>query len=349
MQSQPTPTRHPTRVRGMAAVAAATALAAAGCATPGSAPDAGEVTITTPFDSCLSWYPLYVADENGYFEDEGIDAQLQGTDSSGGAVQAVLSGQAQLASTAPDAYLSSAASGADIQAFYALYQRSSFQLIAPQGSGIEELSDVAGHTVGISNPGGGDVVYSEWLLASQAGLEAGEDYEQLAVGNGSSAATALSDGSIDAHSAAFFHEEVIREGELDMDVVAGEDTPDVVGNLLVADDTWVAENGDTVDSVGRALARATEWGMENAEGVVDLCGRHAPEEVQDRAFAETIHGRVSGLLELPESADGQYGHIDTDAFTVYAEELAELGLVESAEGAQDVHNDHVGAWNTDGS
>ncbi|MBE3000848.1 ABC transporter substrate-binding protein [Nocardiopsis sp. HNM0947] len=336
-------------LKRLTAVAACAALLATGCSgsPSGEQGEGGQVTFALPFAGCLAWYPLYVAEENGYFEDEGIDAEFQATDGSGGAVQATLSGQAQLAATAPDAYLEASGAGADLEAFYGLYQRSTFSVVVPEGSPATDLSDLEGSTVGISTPGGGDVVYSEWLLATEAGLTAEEDYQQLAVGEGSSAATALSDGSVDAFAATYVDEEVISSGELDINVFTSEEAPDVVDNLLASTTEWAQQNPEQVEGVGRALARGTAWGLENRDGVVDLCGTHAPEEVQDPEFAEAIHGRVSELFELPESADGQYGHIDTGEFTDYAEELAELGLVASADGAENVHNDHVEAWNED--
>jgi NitT/TauT family transport system substrate-binding protein len=331
-----------------AAALAATALLASACGGGGDADAAsGDVTIALPFASCLSWYPLYVADDKGYFDDEGVKATFEATDGSGGAVQATLSGKAQLAAAAPNAYLAATSTGAGLQAFYGLYQKSTFSVITPTDSGITDVAGLKGKTIGISAPGGGDVIYMEWLLA-QNGLEKDKDYTELAVGDGSSAATALDKGSVDAYSASFFDEEVIKSGGMEITTLSGEDEPQLVDNFLVATDKWVDNNDKTIEKVGRALAKGTDWGLKNADGVIELCGKYAPEETEDPAFAKVVYDRVSELLTLPESAQGQYGHIDTEAFTTFAEQLADLGLVESADGAKDVTNDYVEAWNTTG-
>ncbi|KHL15231.1 NitT/TauT family transport system substrate-binding protein [Mumia flava] len=330
-----------------AAMVTVTALVATACGGGGSdASESGKVTVALPFASCLSWYPLYVAKDKGYFDDEGIDATFEATDGSGGAVQATLSGKADLALAAPNAYLSATGTGADLEAYYGFYQASTFSLVTPSDSGINDLSDLEGSTIGISTPGGGDVIYMEWLMA-QAGLHKDEDFSELAVGDGSSAATALSKGSVDAYSASFFDEEVIKAGGIDLTVLHGEDEPQVVDNFLVATQEWTSANSDTVDGLGRAIARGTAWGLDNPDGVIDLCGTYAPEETEDPDFAKVVYDRVSDLLTLPASANGQYGAIDLDTFGTVAGQLADLGLVDSADGAADVNNDHVEAWNSD--
>jgi len=327
----------------LAVAAAATAVFASACG-GGSDAAPGEVTVALPFASCLSWYPLYVAEDKGYFDEEGIDAKFESTDGSGGAVQATLTGKAQLAAAAPNAFLSATSTGAKLQAFYALYQKSTFSVITTTDSGITDLAGLKGKTVGISAPGGGDVIYQEWL-ASQAGLKKDADYTQLAVGDGSSAATALKKGTVDAYSASFFDEEVIKAGNLKVTALHADDEPELVDNFLVATDKWAEANGETVDKFGRALARGTEWGLANPDGVLEICGKHAPEETEDPAFAKVVYDRVSDLLKLPASAQGAYGHIDTEGFNAFAGQLADLGLIESADGAGAVTNDHVDAWN----
>ncbi|OLT11166.1 hypothetical protein BJF79_04555 [Actinomadura sp. CNU-125] len=282
----------------LAALAATTAMFASACG--GSAPAPGEVTVALPFASCLSWYPLYVAQDQGYFDEEGITAKFENTDGSGGAVQATLTGKAQLAAAAPNSYLSAASTGAQVQAFYALYQRSTFSVVTPADSGITDLAGLKGKTVGISAPGGGDVIYQEWLL-SQAGLKKDADYTQLAVGDGSSAATALKKGTVDAYSASFFDEEVIKAGDLKVTALHGENEPELVDNFLVATDKWAEKNTETIEKFGRALARGTQKGLADPAGVIELCGKHAPEETQDPAFAKVIYDRVSELLKLPEA------------------------------------------------
>lgn len=307
-----------------------------------------EVTVTLPFASCLSWYPLYAAEDQGYFKDEGVSAKFEATDGSGGAVAAVLAGKADAAAAAPTAFLDASANGADLTAYYGFYQDSTFQVVAPADSGITEPADLEGKVLGISAPGGGDVTYAKAMLKAEAGLESGKDYTELAIGDGASAATGLKKGDVAAYSASFFDEEIIKAGGMELNVIKGADSAPIVDNLFVSTSEWAKANKDTVEGFGRAVAKGTAWGLEHKDDVITMCGKYAPEETEDLDFAGVIFDRVSALYTLPASAEGKYGSIDSDAFGDYAALLADLGLVASDAGVKNVSNEWVDAWNSEG-
>lgn len=319
-------------------------LATAACGGGSSAQD-GSVTVALPFPSCLAWWPLYAAEDQGFFKDEGVKAKFEGLDGSAAAIQAALSGKAQVAMSAPDNYLSAAAEGASVTGWYGFYQSQTFFLVAPDGSSIDDLADLRDKTVGISTPGGGDVTYAESLLKLGADLDKDEDYKELAVGDGGAAATALESGAVDAYSASYFDEEIIKAGGMELTQLTSDTYPDVVGQIFVSTTEWAKDNPETVDHIGSAIAQGTAWGLKDPSAVVDICAEVNPEETEDRAFAETIVKRVGTMMQLPDSADGKYGYIDEDAWAAYRDLLIELKIV--PEGAKDasVDNSHVDAWN----
>lgn len=326
---------------------AMTATACGGAGSAGTDEDGNaKVTVALPFASCLAWWPFYVAEDKGYYAEEGVAPTFEGLDGSAAAIQAALSGKAQLAMSAPDNYLSAADSGADVTGLYSFYTSQAFFLVTPKDSGISTLEDVAGTTVGISTPGGGDVTYATSLLKLGADLDVDKDYEQLAVGDGGAAATALNKGAIDSYSASYFDEEIIKAGGIELNTLSSPDYPDVVGDLLVGTDRWVEDNGDVIEGLGRAVARGTEYGLDHRDEVVDICAKVVPEETEDKAFAKVIVDRVAELTTPQESADGQFGHIDEDAWNEYRDLLIELGIVGDGAADLEVDNTFVDAWNS---
>jgi NitT/TauT family transport system substrate-binding protein len=287
-----------------------------------------------------------VAKDQGYYEEEGVTPTFEGLDGSAAAIQAALSGKAQLAMSAPDNYLTAASSGADVTGLYSFYTSQAFFLVTPTDSDISSLDDIAGTTVGISTPGGGDVTYATSLLKLGADLKADADYKQLAVGDGGAAATALQKGAIDAYSASYFDEEIIKAGGVELRQLSTPDYPDVVGDLLVGNTTWVDDNSDVIEGLGRAVARGTEYGLANRDEVIDACSTEAPEETEDEAFARVIVDRVAGLVEPLESADGQFGHIDEAAWDEYRDLLIGLDIVGDGASELGVDNSFVDAWNS---
>jgi NitT/TauT family transport system substrate-binding protein len=333
---------------GASAVAVGLALTATACGgdsgSTSTADGVQEITIALPFSSCLAWWPMYTALEEGYFEDAGIAPAFEGLDGGPAAIQATQAGQAQMAMSEPDNYLTAVAQGVDVTSLYAFYQDQTFHLVTASDSGITTPAQLDGRTVGISTPGAGDDFYAQSLLEFDAALGADQDYERLAVGDGASAAAALQSGVVDAYSASYFDAEVIRSSGVELTTVSSPDYPRVVGELLLSTSEWAEENGDLIDGFGRAVAQGTAWGLENLDAIIDICSEHAPEETEDREFAETITNRVAELVSLPEGAEG-YGWFEEEAWADYRDLLIDVGLVPEAASEAGVDNSRVATWN----
>ncbi|MGW6459159.1 ABC transporter substrate-binding protein [Streptomyces sp. NPDC055078] len=302
-------------------------------------------TVAMPFESCTAWWPLYVAAEKGYYEEEGVAPKFEGLDGSGAAVQAALSGKAALALSAADNYLTAVDSGADLKGFYSVYTAQAFSLVTRADSGIKTLKDVADTKVGISTPGGGDVTYASSLLKIGADLTVDTDYQQFAVGEGSAAATALQKNVVKTYSASFFDEEVIKAGGVELRRLDDADYPQVTGGFLVGAGAWVDKNTKAVDGMGRAIARATQYGLAHRDEVVNLCAKLMPEEASDRKFARIIVDRVAELAKPAPSSGGRFGHIDEKGWAKYRKALIDLKIVGRGAAKADVDNSRVDAWN----
>jgi len=303
-----------------------------------------KLTVSLPFASCLAWWPFYAAEAQGFYDDAKVAPTFEGLDGSAAAIQAALSGKADVAVSAPDNYLSAAAEGAPVTGWFSFYQTQAFFLVTPTDSGINSVDDLKGKTVGISTPGGGDVTYAESLLA-MSDLTKDKDYKELAVGDGGSAATALKKGSADAYSASYFDEEIIKASGIDLTTISNDEYPDVVGQLLVSTKDWLDANPEVVDKFGEAVARGTAWGLANRDKVVDVCAKVAPDETEDRKFAQVIVDRVADLVTLPDAAGDKYGVIDETAWEDYRDLLVDLKIVPEGASEVGVDNDHGDAWN----
>lgn len=334
--------------------AAALLMVTAACGTNSSGAgssggDAGsskshDVTIALPFNSCLAWWPFYVAKDRGLFKDAGITTHLQGLNGSAAAIQAALSGKAQIALSAPDNYLSAGSKGAGVDGWYSFYQTQAFHLVVPKNSGIASLKDLKGKTIGISTPGGGDVTYAESLL-KLAGLQKGKDYRELAVGDGGSAATAFKKHAIDAYAASYFDQEIIESGGTALSVLSSSDYPQAVGQLFVSTDQWIKGSPKAVDGIGQAITKATQWGLAHPDKLVPLCTKYMPDETKDKGFAKRVIKRVNDLMTLQPDDKGMYGYIDPKSWASYRSLLIDLGTVPGSASKTGVDNSAVAAWN----
>jgi NitT/TauT family transport system substrate-binding protein len=342
------------RTRFLAAVGMAALLAtAAGCggddepegAADESAPaETTSITVATPFPSCLAFFPVYVADDRGYFADERLDVAVEPLDGSGATIQAVQADRAQIAMPSPGPFMQAVQRGSELQNFYTMYQGDIFSVVVPGDSDIQAVEELEGKKIGIGSPDGGEVAYVKSLLSEAAGLEEA-DYELVTVGDGGSAAVALERGDVVAYSAAFIDVAIMRQRGLDLRALTDPDYPTGTDSLAVSKDEWVEENEDAVKGYGRALAKATTWARENREETVDVCAKSFPDETSDRPFALALLDEVITLTDLPPEADGRYGYSPIESLERYRNFLVEQGELEEPVGLEIFNNDFLDDFN----
>jgi NitT/TauT family transport system substrate-binding protein len=303
-----------------------------------------EITVASPFPSCIAFFPVYVAIDRGYFADEGLKVSVEPLDGSGAAIQAVQSDRAQVAMPSPGPFMQAVARGSELQNFYIMYQGDIFSVVVPADSDLQDVAQLEGQKVGIGSPEGGEVSYVKSLLSESAGLQEG-DYELITVGDGGSAAVALERGDVLAYAAAFIDVAIMRQRGIELRALTDPDYPKGVDTLNVSKDEWVEENEDAVKGYGRALAKGTAWGVDNREGVVDVCAKSFPDETQDRPFALAVLDEVIALTNLPPEADGKYGYSPTESLERYRDFLVEQGELEEPVDLSIFNNDLLDDFN----
>lgn len=306
--------------------------------------EAVELTAVIPFPSGVVFYPLYVAQERGYFEDEGLSVTTEPVDGSGQVLQQVLAGQAQIGLPSPGPFLQSVHEGSELVSIYTLFQSNVFSLVTQEDSGVESLDDLAGTTIGVGTIEGGETSFVKALLSQEAGLEEG-DYELLAVGDGGTASVALDRGDVRAYAAAFPDVAIMRLQGLELTDLISPDFQSFFDSLVVVEQSMVEDNPEAVEGLGRALAKATVWGLDNPEGVVEITREFFPEEADDPEFTLALLEETQGLFELPDEADGQWGYAVPEAVERYTDFLVAQGELEAPVSPDVFVNDFVEAYN----
>jgi NitT/TauT family transport system substrate-binding protein len=303
---------------------------------------ATELTAIIPFPSGISFYPLFVAEERGYFGDVSVNVEV--AEGTAGSLQQVLTGQADMCLCSPGPVLQTVAEGEDLVSVYTLYQSDVFALVTEAGEPIEDIEELRGTTIGVDTREAGAESWLVPLLSAQ-GLELGEDYELTAVGSGATPIAAFERDEIVAYAAAYVDVAVMELRGFETEQV------DVPGSEVFFDATvwmrgdFVEENPETVEALGRGLAMASEWGMENAEGVLEVTGEQFAEEVSDMEFALALVEETEALWELPESAEGQWGYSDPERVEQLISALVEQGYLEEQVDAEVFTNEFVEAFN----
>lgn len=225
---------------------------------------------------------VYVAIDQGFFADEGFDAEVVLTQSSTGAVQQAAAGSVQFAGATPDAAIFGMEQGAPVTIVSSTIKGSPLSVVG--GPDVTEWEDLRGQTIGVSALKGGEIALLRQLL-SEHGLEEGDDYDVIVSGATPAKAAALNEGSV-AAAVLFSPTDFALEaqGFNILGSTAELETADQMPLIVyLVNDDWVGDD-DRGERLGRVLVRANAWLQDpaNRDEAVEIfaaAADQAPEHV----------------------------------------------------------------------
>jgi NitT/TauT family transport system substrate-binding protein len=153
---------------------------------------AARILVSAPSRS-LTWFPAFLAREQGFYRDEGLDVDFVVMKPQV-ALQAVVSGDAGYTTTLGST-IRAAIRGLPVRVVFTICEKPLFALIA--GKRIKSVDGLKGKTVGISSFGASTDTMARAVLRRH-NLAPGQDVKILAVGGGTNRVAALQAGAIDA-------------------------------------------------------------------------------------------------------------------------------------------------------
>lgn len=305
----------------------------------GSEPEAEGGGDLTPVTFALTnlrgvqYHPYYIAEYVGYFEDEGLDVEIVIVDGSSAAVQQTIAGNVDIGNPSAPATAQAVAQGNCLRQFYTGSYGNVFDFATPESSGITELADLEGETVGISAPGGGEIPMVRAILAG-AGLDENADYEMLPVGEGGPVTyQALEAGDVAAYSSSVFDVASVSAAGLQMRTLMPEDFAYFPTVSLVTTCDYFDANQEVLVGFARATSKAKVWAAANEQGAKDIARNYDPELFEDEVLAEEFWQTTLRLDAPPPALEGEpLGSHYIEGWETYLQ-FASQGTVE--EGALD--------------
>ena len=255
----------------------------------------------------IQYFPIYVADAGGYFDDEGLDVEIEIVSGSGAVVQQLIAGNVDVMLASPAAAINAVAGGQDLATFCSTHYQSIFTLAVPTESGITDVAGLDGATIGISEPSGGEVPVVRAALAT-ADLVEEENYTLLAIGEGGQLTfEALSNGDADAYSSSVFDVAAVEAAGLALTHVLPDEFLYVPSIGLTVTRETLENRSDALARFGRAYAKANTWGSqpENREAVNELIRPYNEELFEDPAFVDAVWEATIRLTTPPPDLEGE--------------------------------------------
>ncbi len=251
------------------AVVAVLALAVAGFG--GSAAAQTKITIAQSSQS-LTFVPIYIAQNKGYFKDEGLDVNLVLAGGGPKALTALISGSAQFAaSVLSDAIIAHRKGRKDVREIAALANGYTIPLvlrkdvatkrgITPQSPLKDKVAAMKGLKMGVTTPGAGTDLLVRYLMLSH-GFQPDRDLQIVPVGGVDTMRAALEAGRIDGCSCLIPIDIVsVRNGLAIPFVDPTKDVPGLRGvhfGTVHASKAYNDAHPKVAEAFARAIVRAT--------------------------------------------------------------------------------------------
>lgn len=329
--STATPNATTTGAAGAAAGTAPPAATAASAlttpATPARAASPGattKLTIALGYIPDIQFAPFYMAQERGYFRDEGLDVtfnQSVETD----VLKLVGTGALQFGVASGDEVMVARSQGVPVVYVAAWYQKYPVTIVARASANIHTVQDLKGHSVGV--PGRFGTTYTGLLaLLQQAGMSQ-SDVQIREVGFNQ--VQALSQNQVDA-VVGYTNNEPIQLKNLGVDITTINvfDQVNLASNGLVTNEQTLRDNPALVRKVVRAVLRGTDDTIQHPDQAVDTTlAKYVPEAKDKRALERQVLDATIPLWQSPVTAQHGLGYSDPAAWTTTKDVLTKLKML----------------------
>jgi len=253
------------RRRILTAVMAGIVAAGLPLAAGAQAPEKQKLTIAVGGKAAFYYLPLTIAEQRGYFKEEGLNVEIVDFAGGSAALRAVVGGSADVVSGAYEHTINLQANKQYFTAFVLQGRAPAISLGVSSKAKYQSPADLKGMKIGVSAPGSSTNMMVTYFL-TRNGMKA-SDVSFIGVGTGNAALAAIRSGQIDALSNV---DPVMTmlEQKGDVKIIADtrtlEGTNKVFGGpmpagCLYAPEDFVKKNPNTVQALTNAMVKALKW------------------------------------------------------------------------------------------
>ncbi|RLV57372.1 ABC transporter substrate-binding protein [Aeromicrobium phragmitis] len=269
------------------------------------------VAVTAPG---LPFLQLYIADEQGFFEDEGLDVSFVNVDGSAASTAAIQSGSADITVTLPEGEIVARSAGTNTKIIGATVKKNLYKMFVSPS--VSSLDDLAGQKIAMLTEGNGTDIQARRLLDLEGAGAANSTF--VATGALPNRLAALKQGEV-AGTLLFPPFDVIAESEgLTPLFSLSEVSVDYPNEVVSTTEKVMEEKPEALRAFMAALVRATAFieeefdeavriGAEVTSTDADIVRASLQNMLDEDAFAEDGAVAVEGLQGVIASME-DYGN-----------------------------------------
>ena len=248
----------------------------------------------------MVYLPTTLAQELGFYKEEGLEVELQDFEGGAKALQALIGGSADVVSGYYDHTIQMAAEQRAFVAFVNMLRYPGLVLVtSPQSAAkVGDIRALEGRIAGVTTPGSSTHMFLTFLLARhQVPVDS---VSVTAIGSGAAAVAAIESGRIDAAWLAEPAFTLVKKRNPTIRVLADlrteEGTTEAFGvatypsAVLYSSADWLRTNRDTAARLARAIVKTLDWMKSHSEQEIADKTPKALRGADDALYVEALKG-----------------------------------------------------------
>ncbi len=234
-------------------------------------PEMTKLNIGLPVPA-FSLLPSWVADQKGFFKEEGItEVNILAFRGDADVVQALAAGSVDINAASLTGLVTTISSGQKFRAFWAGYNMPIFEWYAQPK--YKSIAETKGGRYGISKYGAMTDFLTRYALR-KAGLDPEKDVKILQIGPDAQNLAALLSGQLDATILSIpFSYMAAEKGLVRLMNQKEQVSPDYPTHVVYAKEEFIAKNPNTIKASLRAFGKAIEWIKANPDEAAQLASK----------------------------------------------------------------------------
>jgi NitT/TauT family transport system substrate-binding protein len=265
------------------------------------APEKKSLKLAVGGKTSLYYLPLTIAEQLGYFKEQGLDVEINDFAGGAKALQALVGGSADIVTGAYEHTIRMQTKGQDVRAVIELGRYPAINIMVRKDRPYKTPADLKGMKIGVSAPGSSTQMIAQYVLV-QAGLKP-DDASFIGVGLGAAPVAAMKKGEIDALSNTEpANSKLVKDG--DVIVIADTTTTEGVTKLLggpmsaavlYAKGDFIEKNPNTIQALVNAFHKTIKW-----------IAKSTPEEIAAKVPEEYMLGDKALYIDAIKAAADAY-------------------------------------------
>jgi NitT/TauT family transport system substrate-binding protein len=326
---------------------AVAALAIAGCGggdddgTQGGGTQGGgeretaTVTYALPTPATLEFYPPIVAEALGFFEEEGVEAQLAPSAEEIPMTAFLENGDAEIALADVDEVVIAANKGTEIQVIFDPQHKNTEGTVVPEDSPIQDFSELVGKRVGLASEENTSLFRAQ---AETVGVSP-DEIETVTVGtSGPTVANALTEGEIDAYVGARSDFTALNAAGLTLRNITPEEILNFPGNPMSTLPNILEQKREPLVGFLRAWAKGQYVGLQRPDVVEAIVREEIPEEWRQEAVAKAA---LANAIDLFTPEGDVIGEIRPEVWVNGQELLRSIDVIDETVDVNTILNDEL--------